>query len=94
MKNQCFQVPNLLNNQSDFLKFLLRHDFVLDDPRRFLKTADETPDRCIACAHPARAHPARAYPVRAHPSRAHPARAPSPLPTININSLTLEYIDT
>ena len=27
-KNQSFLTPKLLNNQSDFLKFLWRHDFV------------------------------------------------------------------
>ena len=36
-------------NQSDFLKFIWRHDFVLNklDPRHFLKMVDETLDWCI-----------------------------------------------
>ena len=37
------------SNQSHFLKFLWRQDFVQDklDPRRFLKMVDETPNWCI-----------------------------------------------
>ena len=46
LKNQSFLVPNLLNNQSDFIKFLWRHDFFQDklDSSYFLKIANEMPD--------------------------------------------------
>ena len=46
-KNQSFLVTNLLNNQSDFLKF--RSNFVQDNLnlRRFLKMVKKTPNWCI-----------------------------------------------
>ena len=48
---QSFLVPNLLNNQSDFLKFLLRHDFVQDklDSKCVLKIVDETRYGVLRC---------------------------------------------
>ena len=48
---QSFLVPNLLNNQSDFLKFLLRHDFVHDklDSKCVLKIVDETRYGVLRC---------------------------------------------
>ena len=48
-EKSVFFSPNLLNNQSDFLKFLWRHDFVQDklDPRRSLKMVDKTMACCI-----------------------------------------------
>ena len=46
LREKSFLVFNLLNNQSDFLKFLWRHDFFQYklDSRCFLKMLDETPD--------------------------------------------------
>ena len=49
LKNKSFLIPNLLNDQSDFLHFLWSHGFVQYklDSRRFSKMVDETPDLCI-----------------------------------------------
>ena len=46
---QSFLVPDLLNNQSDFLKFFLRHDFVQNRFQVLFNGGrwDETPGWCI-----------------------------------------------